>query len=331
MSFNTGSFNLMGFNVGVYNLGPFIYTYDNDSEEISIVGYDDSGLKEDLIIPDYIKHEGVDRVVTIIGDGSFEGKGLFGSVTFPETIISIGMNAFKDNNIMGELVIPSSVLFLGDGAFSYNLNLSRVRVENPNLIFGFDVFLGNMSVGSPGILYGSDTSTAKEYVDSIDNYIWVNIDGIDVDIFVIEYSSTTLSFEWTNVPDAGGYSYSVRRVIDDFIITGGVTDDNFLEVVGLTPDTQYRLDLIVNGGVNDGREYSFSVFTDEEGELFLGHPADINRDWFIQPSEASAYISLWFSGSVLASYASRVVSIWFYGSTYERLSGIEEPLCWVNV
>ena len=73
-----------------------------------------------IILPEFVHHNGVDYAVTEIGDHAFwQCYGLTGSLTIPNSVTAVGENAFCQCGFTGSLTIPNSVTTIGEGAFYY--------------------------------------------------------------------------------------------------------------------------------------------------------------------------------------------------------------------
>ena len=92
-----------------------------NSDQIEVIGYDQSSCGKDVIIPDMIGG----KKVTSIGMSAFFFKGLT-SVVIPDSVTSIGYEAFAENELTN-VVIPGSVTSVGNFAFLV-INL-RVRIS----------------------------------------------------------------------------------------------------------------------------------------------------------------------------------------------------------
>ena len=120
-------------------------TFSFDPATGSIWGY--SGPLHNIVIPAQIN--GIN--VTRIHESAFEGLGLTGSVTIPNTVTTIGPRAFRNNSIT-TVTIPASVTNIGNYAFANNTTLTSahfqhadttlLRLQNAGGILGNnDIFL----------------------------------------------------------------------------------------------------------------------------------------------------------------------------------------------
>ena len=66
-----------------------------------------------------------------------------------------------------------------------------------------------------------------------------------------------------------------------------------------------------------------------EGEAFIYHPADLNRNSRMAIGEAIAYLAGWQQGSNEIAYAIRAAYLWQNGERYIYLEALSPPLCWM--
>ena len=94
------------------------YIYDDDSKTASVKCPTEPSIKN-LVIPSYVEYNGENYTVDSIGDICFYDFPIYGTITFPPTLVSIGSSSFysaiKDNI---EIVIPDSVTEIKSYAFS---------------------------------------------------------------------------------------------------------------------------------------------------------------------------------------------------------------------
>jgi len=94
--------------------------FNCDFKEIIIPNWTESiaDLDYDYFINDQVKLSFEEGVVNIYDD-SFDGFSFTGSLTFPETLVTIGSRAFDScDSIVGNLIIPSLVQDIGENAFN---------------------------------------------------------------------------------------------------------------------------------------------------------------------------------------------------------------------
>lgn len=98
----------------------FTTTLNEDGLTLTITGHSYPIQNTDLVIPNKLVHEGVERVVTAIGDYALNNFNLT-SLTFEPTsdLVEIGESAFA-SNLLDIVSIPSSVKKIGKNAFTSN-------------------------------------------------------------------------------------------------------------------------------------------------------------------------------------------------------------------
>ena len=87
-------------------------------------------------------------IITRIGDFAFEERGFVGSLTIPNSVISIGRDAFYSNNFTGSLTIPNSVVSIGDSGFENNNFMGSLTIPNSVVSIGDSGFAYNNFMGS---------------------------------------------------------------------------------------------------------------------------------------------------------------------------------------
>ena len=133
--------------------------------------YSTNDYKGDVVIPEYVSHNGDYYTVTSIDKGAFHycsdlltvqipnsvtyiGKGAFiscsglTSVNIPNNVTSIDENVFTCCSSLKSITIPSSVTSIGNGAFSYCSSFTSVNIPNSVTKLGNWVFEGCSSITS---------------------------------------------------------------------------------------------------------------------------------------------------------------------------------------
>lgn len=108
------------------------YTYDQSSLTATVTGISDikNGDPVDIVIPEYVEHEGQQYKVTAIGDNAFNRCDKLNSVTISNTVISIGRWAFEYCTGLTSVSIGNSVTTLNSRAFSGCSNLTLLTLPN---------------------------------------------------------------------------------------------------------------------------------------------------------------------------------------------------------
>ena len=135
----------------------FVCQVNNDGNKTcTIIGDGDVNTN---IIPETIKG----YTVTRIGDGAFKNvKALFGSITIPDTVISIGNEAFYGCSQIRDITLGKNITSIGDRAFYICTNIEEIIFNNNLERIGEEAFYGCVK------LYGK-TFVVPEKVKYIGN------------------------------------------------------------------------------------------------------------------------------------------------------------------
>ena len=95
----------------------------------------DKEYSGDILIPEYINHEGVRYIVTTIEAAAFCGCDALTSVVLSQTITSIGSAAFSFCSALKSIVIPKSVEYIEDSLFEFSSNVESIIVEEGNSVY----------------------------------------------------------------------------------------------------------------------------------------------------------------------------------------------------
>ena len=95
------------------------YVLDPETKTAMLVPKTDGKYSGDIIIPEKVKgNDGVEYVVTSLGDHCFDGCDVLTSITIPSSVTSLGEDCFSGCSGLTSITIPSSVTSLGDFCFS---------------------------------------------------------------------------------------------------------------------------------------------------------------------------------------------------------------------
>ena len=132
-------------------------TIDKDNKPVAEVvwkwisaglyGYNQGDYHGAINIPEKVNYEGVDFLVTKIGEDAFSNSPYLTSVTIPNSVTSIGHNAFDSCTSLTSVAIPNSVTSIGSQAFAHCTNLASVTLSNSMEILD-DIFYGCSSLKS---------------------------------------------------------------------------------------------------------------------------------------------------------------------------------------
>ena len=96
-----------------------------------------------IIIPEKVKgNDGVEYVVTSLGEGCFEGCSGLTSITIPSSVTSLGASCFYNCSGLTYITIPSSVTSLGASCFDGCRGLTYITIPSSVTSLGFGCFLG---------------------------------------------------------------------------------------------------------------------------------------------------------------------------------------------
>ena len=89
--------------------------------------YDSNSYSGDVVIPDFVTHDGVTYQVCAISENAFRGSSV-SSVTIGECVTTIGERAFSECYGLTEIVLGDYVIEVGSCAFSGSYNLSKLTI-----------------------------------------------------------------------------------------------------------------------------------------------------------------------------------------------------------
>ena len=155
------------------NYTPFTVT----SENRNMVGYTGTS-NENLAIPATFSADGVDYVVTSIGDKAFMSCTNLTAVNIPNSVTSIGNCAFRGCSGLTSITVSDSVTSMGEQAFAYCSGLTSVTIPDGVTSIGTGAFLGCSGLISIAIP-DSVTRIGGYAFESCSNLTSVNIpDGV---------------------------------------------------------------------------------------------------------------------------------------------------------
>lgn len=107
----------------------------------------------DITIPEKVKYEGVECIVTKIGDNAFANCVGLTSVTIPVSVTSIGTKAFEGCSLTS-IIIPNNVTSIGSYAFRYCSELTSATLGQSVTFIGNNAFDGCYNLTSANIPNG---------------------------------------------------------------------------------------------------------------------------------------------------------------------------------
>ncbi|MDV3105993.1 leucine-rich repeat domain-containing protein [Segatella copri] len=109
----------------------------------------DGNYSGDIVVPEKVKgNDGVEYVVTSLGDGCFGSCSALTSITIPSSVTSLGENCFSYCSGLTSITIPSSVTSLGGFCFSGCSSLTSITIPSSVTSLSWSCFSGCSSLTS---------------------------------------------------------------------------------------------------------------------------------------------------------------------------------------
>ncbi len=105
-------------------------------------------ISGNFIIPSALTYNGVDYIVTVIGESAFSDCAGMTSVEIPNSVMSIGREAFSYCSSLTSVEIPNSVTSIGEMAFYGCSSLTSAEIPNSVTSIGEMAFYGCSSLTS---------------------------------------------------------------------------------------------------------------------------------------------------------------------------------------
>ena len=119
----------------------FRYLLDSDTKTATLLPKKEGKYSGDIIMPEKVKdNDGVEYVVTSLGDECFNGCSGLTSVTIPSSVTSLGDYCFPGCSGLTSITIPSSVTSLGDGCFQDCSGLTSITIPSSVTSLGGNCF-----------------------------------------------------------------------------------------------------------------------------------------------------------------------------------------------
>ena len=107
------------------------YVLDPETKTATLVPKMEGKYSGDIIIPEKVKgNDGVEYVVTSLGDYCFEGCRYLTSITIPSSVTSLSDHCFDGCDGLTSITIPSSVTSLGDYCFDGCSGLTSITIPS---------------------------------------------------------------------------------------------------------------------------------------------------------------------------------------------------------
>ena len=148
----------------------FRYLLESDTKTATLVPKTDGKYSGDIIIPEKVKgNDGVEYVVTSLGESCFEGCSGLTSITIPSSVTSLGDHCFEDCSGLTSITIPSSVTSLGDHCFPGCSGLTSITIPSSVTSLGDGCFQD---------CSGLTSITIPSSVTSLGDYCFWNCSGL---------------------------------------------------------------------------------------------------------------------------------------------------------
>ena len=171
----------------------FRYLLESDTKTATLVPKTDGKYSGNIIIPENVKgKDGVEYVVTSLGEGCFEGCSGLTSITIPSSVTSLGGSCFSGCWGLTSITIPSSVTSLGRYCFYNCSGLTSITIPSSVTSLGEDCFRycsGLTSITIPSSVtslgascfercYGLTSITIPSSVTSLGWYCFAGCSGL---------------------------------------------------------------------------------------------------------------------------------------------------------
>ena len=147
----------------------FRYLLDSDAKTATLVPKAGK-YSGDIIIPEKVKgNDGVEYVVTSLGDHCFDECSGLHSITIPSSVTSLGRCCFFGCRGLTSITIPSSVTSLGNECFSGCSGLTSITIPSSVTSLGKSCF---------SLCSGLTSITIPSSVTSLDDYCFSGCSGL---------------------------------------------------------------------------------------------------------------------------------------------------------
>ena len=125
------------------------YLLDTGAKTAALMSKTDGNYSGDIAVPEKVKgNDGVEYVVTSLGDGCFGSCSALTSITIPSSVTSLGENCFSYCSVLTSITIPSSVTSLGDFCFDNCSGLTSITIPSSVTSLSWSCFSGCSSLTS---------------------------------------------------------------------------------------------------------------------------------------------------------------------------------------
>ena len=153
----------------------FRYLLDTGAKTAILLPQQNGKYSGDIIIPEKVKgNDGVEYVVTSLGDHCFDGCSGLTSITIPSSVTSLGDYCFYECSGLTSITIPSSVTSLGSDCFYGCRGLTSITIPSSVTSLGKSCFYG---------CSGLTSITIPSSVTSFGNCCFEDCSGIETVYF----------------------------------------------------------------------------------------------------------------------------------------------------
>ena len=262
------------------------YMLDSDTKTAMLLPKKDGKYSGDIVVPEKVKgNDGVEYVVTSLGNECFKGCSGLTSVNIPSSVTSLGSGCFEGCSGLTSVSIPSSVTSLGRSCFWNCSGLTSVSIPSSVTSLGDDCFSG---------CSGLTSITIPSSVTYVGSDCFIGCDNIETVYFKGKYcnsSYTDLHIPKTSIikvpteylqdyKDAFGFSYKYIYAWNP----SESGDDTKPVTPCATPSISYESGKLKFACETAGAKYHYTISdkdmaTDalsEDGNVFLSAAYDIS-------------------------------------------------------
>ena len=157
----------------------FRYLLDTGAKTAALMSKTDGNYSGDIVVPEKVKgNDGVEYVVTSLGDGCFGSCSALTSITIPSSVTSLGENCFSYCSGLTSITIPSSVTSLGENCFASCSGLTSITIPSSVTSLGSSCFSG---------CRGLTSITIPSSVTSLGGWCFYGCSGLETVYFEGKY------------------------------------------------------------------------------------------------------------------------------------------------
>ena len=191
------------------------YDLNSETKTATLLPKQDDKYSGDIVVPEKVKgNEGVEYVVTSLGDHCFYGCEGLTSITIPSSVTSLGDGCFSWCEGLTSITIPSSVTSLGNYCFSFCEGLTSITIPSSVTSLGYDCFReckGLISITIPSSVTSLGRSCFKDCIRLTSVTIPSSVTSLGRSCFnsCVRLTSITIPSSVTSLGDHC-FSYCIR-------------------------------------------------------------------------------------------------------------------------